>query len=58
MGIILALIKPKSEPDQPPRRFGYLYNVSLGALFPAEHAVSSATPTERYVRACDCLASW
>jgi hypothetical protein len=58
MGVELALIKPKSQPHQPPKRFGYLYNVSPGALFPGEHAVSSATPSERYVRVCDGLASW
>ena len=34
MGIILALIKSKSQPDQPPRRFGYLYNVALGGCVP------------------------
>ncbi len=33
MGIGAATIKPKSEPAQPPKRFGYLYNVViLGAV--------------------------
>ncbi len=56
MGIGAATIKPKSQPDQPPKRFGYLYNVPLGALFPEEHAVSSARLSERYVAMCGGLA--
>jgi hypothetical protein len=60
MGIGGATIKPKSQPDQPPKRFGYLYNVlynvPLGALFPEEHAVSSARLSERYVAMCGGLA--
>jgi hypothetical protein len=56
MGIGAATIKPKSEPDQPPKRFGYFYNVPPGALFPEEHAVSSARLSERYVAMCGGLA--
>jgi hypothetical protein len=56
MGIGAATIKPKSEPDQSPKPIGYLYNVSPGALFPEEHAVSSARLSERYVAPCGGLA--
>ena len=56
MGIGAATIKPKSEPDQSPKPSGYLYNVSPGALFPEEHAVSSARLSERYVAMCGGLA--
>ena len=40
----------------PLSRSGYLYNVSPGALFPEEHAVSSARLSERYVAPCGGLA--
>jgi len=56
MGIGAAIIKAKSKPHQPPKRFGYFYNVSPGALFPEEHAVSSARLSERYVAMCVGLA--
>ena len=40
MGIGPATIKSKSELVQPSKRFGYLYNVVIRALFPKEHAHS------------------
>ena len=52
MGIGAATIKPKSEPDQPPKRFGYLYNVAPGALFPEEHAVFFGPTSERTLPMC------
>lgn len=34
MGMAAATFKPKSEPSQSPKRFGYLYNDGVAALFP------------------------
>jgi len=51
MGIAAATIKSKSKLAQPPKRFSYLYNVVIRALFPKEHAHSFG-PTIRTLRAC------
>ena len=53
MGIAAATIKSKSKLAQPPKRFSYLYNVVIRALFPEEHALPSGQLSERYGRACD-----
>ena len=41
MGIGPATIKSKSEPVQPSKRFGDLYNVEPSGLFPKEQVHSS-----------------
>jgi hypothetical protein len=43
MGVAAATIKPKFELTQPPRRFGYLYNAVVWALFPGEHPLLRPT---------------
>ncbi len=53
MGVAAATIKSKFELAQPPRRFGYLYNAVVWALFPGEHAIVTAHLAERYTCAGD-----
>ena len=55
MGIGPATIKSKSKLLQPSKRFGYLYNVEPGWLFPTEQGHSSGAADVLGIDACKDL---